>query len=163
VMAAGDQIVVELGTDDPALIANEAELLERTAHVELRDVEHPEAMLEGHAIQRVTADDHGVTIEARETLPFKVHAEVTFALDGKIKLAATPDHVDGATIHVPIASLRQADDLRALLVAGAAPAMHVVSKQPFTRATGFVPRAWPFLAIGGVLLAIGAVIGLRKR
>lgn len=33
---------------------------------------------------------------------------------------------------------------------------------PFTRATGFVPRAWPFFAIGAVML-LGAGVIARKR
>ena len=32
----------------------------------------------------------------------------------------------------------------------------------FTRATGFVPRAWPFFAIGAVML-LGAGVVARKR
>lgn len=156
VLATGDGLVAETAEDATALI-------ERVAHVELRDAEHPDVSLDGHALTRITADDQGVTIEAAAPLPFHVHSEVTFALDGKIHLAATPDHVDGATMHVPMASMRQSDDLRAMLVAGAAPPLHVASKQPFTRPTGFFPRAWPFLAIGAVLLAVGAVLALRKR
>ena len=164
VIAAGDRIVVELGTDDPQLVAEDAALLERTAHVELRDAEHPESPpVDAHALRHIAADDHGVTIDSSGALPFHVHSEVTFVLDGKIKLAATPDRVDGATMHVPMASLRQAEDLRALLVAGAAPAMHVESRTAFTRATGFWPRAWIFLAIGGVLLAVAAVLLLTRR
>ena len=55
------------------------------------------------------------------------------------------------------------DGLRSLLVAGAAHAMHVLRREPFTRATGFVPRAWPFLAAGAVLLAAAALAGRKKR
>jgi hypothetical protein len=40
--------------------------------------------------------------------------------------------------------------------------MHVASATAFTRATGFFPRAWPFFAIAGVMLAIAALIW-RKR
>ncbi len=164
VIAAGDRIVVELGTDDPQLVADQAALLERTAHVELRDAEHPDTPpVDAHVLSHIAADDQGVTIDSTTTLPFHVHSEITFVLDGKIKLAATPDRVEGRTMHVPMASLRQSEDLRALLVAGAAPAMHVESRTPFTRATGFWGRAWIFLAIGGVFLAVGAALLLVRR
>lgn len=162
-IAAGDRIVVELGTDDPQLVAEQSALLERTAHVELRDAEHPDIpAVDAHVLSHISADDHGVTIESTAALPFHVHSEVTFVLDGKIKLAATPDRVDGAMMHVPMASLRQSEDLRALLLAGAAPAMHVESRTPFTRATGFWGRARIFLAIGGVFLAAGAALLLTR-
>ncbi len=164
VVAAGDRIVVEIGSDDPQLVAEETALLERTANVELRDAEHPDLPpLDAHVLKHIAADDQGVTIESSGQLPFHVHSEVTFLLDGKIKLAATPDRVDGPTMHVPMASLRQSDDLRALLVAGAAPAMHVESRVAFTRATGFWGRAWIFLAIGALLLAVAAALLLTRR
>lgn len=157
VAPAGGRLVVEAPVDVTLLI-------ERTGHVELRDAEHPDTLVDAHALAHVDADDHGVTIDAAAPLPFHVHSEVTFALDGAIKLAATPDRVDGATMHVPMASLAQAQDLRAMLLAGAAPAMHVVSREPFTRKTGFWPRAWVFLAIGGGCVLVGAALLLvRKR
>lgn len=40
--------------------------------------------------------------------------------------------------------------------------MHVDRTIAFTRATGFLPRAWPFFAIAGVMLA-GAAVLWRKR
>jgi hypothetical protein len=42
------------------------------------------------------------------------------------------------------------------------PAMHVVSRTPFTRATGFLPRAWPFLVAGVVLLLVAGIAWRRK-
>jgi hypothetical protein len=42
------------------------------------------------------------------------------------------------------------------------PAMHVVSRTPFIRATGFFPRAWPFLAGGAVLLLVAGIVWRRK-
>jgi hypothetical protein len=44
----------------------------------------------------------------------------------------------------------------------AAPPMKVTKRDPFSRATGFWPRAWPFLAIAAVLLVIAAVLWLRR-
>lgn len=155
VAAAGDRLVVESPVDATALI-------ERTGTVVLRDAEHPDVVVDGRGLKRVDADDQGVTIEATAALPFHVHSEVTFALDGAIKLAATPDQVNGVVMHVPMASLQQATNLRAMLLAGAAPAMHVVSKEPFTRATGFWPRAWLFLAIGGALVVVAAILLLTR-
>jgi len=137
--------------------------LERTGHVELRDAEHTATVVDGRTLQRIDADDHGVTIYASAALPFHVHSEVTFAEGGAIKLAATPDQVDGATMHVPMASLAQAQDLRAMLLAGASPGMHVASREPFSRAVGFWPRAWLFLAIAGACELIAAALLFVKR
>jgi hypothetical protein len=40
--------------------------------------------------------------------------------------------------------------------------MHIASEGTFTRATGFVPRAWPFVAAAAVLLAVGALLWRRR-
>ena len=40
--------------------------------------------------------------------------------------------------------------------------MHVDRSVAFTRATGFVPRAWPFFAIAAVMLAGAALIARRR-
>ena len=156
VAPAGDRLVVESPVDATALI-------ERTGHVELRDAEHTASVVDGRTLQRIDADGHGVTIYASAALPFHVHSEVTFAEGGVIKLAATPDQVDGATMHVPMASLAQAQDLRAMLLAGASPGMHVASREPFSRAVGFWPRAWLFLAIAGACELIAAALLFVKR
>lgn len=50
----------------------------------------------------------------------------------------------------------------AALDATAAPPMKVTKREPFSRATGFWPRAWPFLALAGGLLVIGGVLWLRS-
>lgn len=42
--------------------------------------------------------------------------------------------------------------------AGAVHPMHVVRRDPFTRATGFWPRSAPFLAIAAVLLLVAAFV-----
>ena len=156
VAPAGDRLVVESPIDVTALI-------ERTGHVELRDAEHQETVVDARTLKRIDADDHGVTIEGSAPLPFHVHSEVTFVLDGQIKLAATPDKVDGATMHVPMASLAQAQDLRAMLLAGAATGMHVASREPFSRAVGFWPRAWLFLAIAAACELVAAALLFVKR
>jgi len=157
VAAAGDRLVVETPEDA-------TQLVERVGKVELRDAEHPDApAVDGHALTRIDADSHGLTIVSAKPLPFHVHSEITFALDGKIHLAATPDQVDGTTMHVPMASLVQAEDLRGLLLAGAAPGMHVVSRAPFHRKVGFWPRAWLFLAIAGACELVAAALLLLKR
>jgi hypothetical protein len=40
--------------------------------------------------------------------------------------------------------------------------LHVVRADDFTRATGFLPRAWPFFAVGAVmLLGAGAIARVR--
>lgn len=40
--------------------------------------------------------------------------------------------------------------------------LHVVHAETFTRATGFLPRAWVFLAVAALMIAVSAVL-LRKR
>jgi hypothetical protein len=50
----------------------------------------------------------------------------------------------------------------AALDAAAAPPMTVTKREPFSRSTGFLPRAWPFLAFAGVLLVIAGVLWLRS-
>lgn len=55
-----------------------------------------------------------------------------------------------------------ADATAKLEMDGAHHPMHVASATAFTRATGFVPRAWPFFAIGGVLVLGAAAIARRR-
>src|SRR3569623_1531147 len=160
VVAAGGQLVGEIPEQDPASVAGEAALLERTAKVELAT---GSATVDARTLRRIDIIDQGVAVQASAPVPFKLGAPITFAEGGTIKLAASPDHVDGASFHVPMASAPQLDDLYGLLLAGAAHPMHVTHREPFTRATGILPRAWPFLAFGAVLVAAGALGGRRKR
>jgi hypothetical protein len=50
----------------------------------------------------------------------------------------------------------------AALDAANAPPMKVTKREPFSRATGFLPRVWPFFAIAGVLLVIAGWLWLRS-
>lgn len=51
----------------------------------------------------------------------------------------------------------------AALDAAAAPPMKVTRRESFSRATGFLPRAWPFLAGAALLLVIAGVLSRRPR
>lgn len=160
VVAAGDQLVVEIAEQAPDIVANEAALLERTAHVELAS---GTATVDARSLRRIDLVEDGVAAEAAAPVPFKIGAPITFSIDGKVRFTVAPDHVDGAAFHLPMPGVEQAMDLRSLLVAGAAHPMHVLRRERFTRATGFVPRAWPFFAAGAVLLAAAALVGRRTR
>jgi len=160
VVAAGDQLGVEIAEQDPQIVAGEVALLERTAHVEIAS---GPATVDARSLRRIDLVEQGVAIEAAAPVPFTIGQPITFSIDGKVRFTASPDHVDGAAFHVPMPSVEQAMDLRSLLVAGAAHAMHVLRREPFSRATGFVPRAWPFLAAGAVLLAAAALAGRKQR
>ena len=155
VVAADSQLVVEVAHDDPDIVG----LLERTAKVELAD---GSASVDARTLRRIDVVDSGIAVEASAPVPFKIGSPITFAIDGKIRLAASPDRVDGAAFHVPIATVDQAADLRQLLIVGAAHPMHVTHREPFTRATGFLPRAWPFLVIGAVTLLAAGLAGRNK-
>jgi hypothetical protein len=92
-IAAGDKVIVEIGSSDPVVIAGIVERIERRAQ---------------------------------------------------------PD------VNVP------APPSSTAALGAAAPPMKVTKRDPFSRATGFWPRAWPFLAIAGVLLVIAGALWLRS-
>ncbi len=92
---AGDRVIVELGTQDSAVIATVVELLERPAKP-------------------------------------------------GVNMPAVPETAAAAD-------------------AAAAPPLRVTRREPFTRATGFLPRVWPFLAIAGVMLVLAAWLWFSQR
>jgi hypothetical protein len=93
-------------------------------------------------------------------------------LDGTVKaLAPLPAETQAPTLHLRTTAvsgkleetaIRDAIDLRAVLEAGAAHQLSVIASTPFTRATEFLPRAWPFLALALASLA-GAWLVWRRR
>lgn len=163
IVPAGDRLVIEIGSDDALLVHDLAKLLERTATLEVRAGDA--ALFDGHAIRRAGVLGDGVAIEVDGPTRLANVASGTalaFALDGTVRMAATADRVAGTELHVRPAADTTSDQLVDLIEAGAVHPLHVHSQVAFSRATGFFPRAWPFLAIGGVLLVVVAIL-IRRR
>lgn len=130
-----------------------------------------EVLLDGHAIRHAEVFGGGVAVEVNEA-PQLAHITpgviVAFVLDGKVRMLGAPDRVVGRELHVPTigstedAAIASALDLVAVIQAGAMRPLHVRSQEPFSRATGFLPRAWPFFAIGAVF-SLAALVLLRRR
>lgn len=165
VIPAGDRIVVELGESDPEIVRMTIELIERTAKLEVRAADRREVAISASAIVAARIDDGGVAIELADPAPlarFRQGSPIEVALDGKIQFTGAIDRIAGGELHVPVRA-EDARHLVDLIEAGAVHPLHVVSRTPFTRATGFVPRAWPFLAAGAVLLIVVALLWRRPR
>ena len=81
---------------------------------------------------------------------------------GAADAAPAPAGSAADAARVPAGSSTAALPEQAGSAAAAIPAMRVVHHETFTRATGFVPRAWPFLAAGGVLLVVAAFVWRRR-
>jgi hypothetical protein len=130
----------------------------------------------GPEIQRVEIGDGGVIVDlaaeaARRvvaTASTRPGAPIATVLDGKVKmLAPLPADTREPTLHLRTtatagkleeAAIRDAIELQAVLEAGAAHKLNLIASTPFSRATGFLPRAWPFLALAAIsLLAAGFV------
>ena len=167
VIPAGDRLVIEVGTDDAGLVQSYAQLLERTATLELRA--NDGTVVDGRTIRRAEVLAGGVALEvARSDKTVTTGATIEVVLDGKPRMTVTADRVAGTEIHVRTsgetedASLRAAVELVEIVEAGAVHPLHVRRQESFERATGFVPRAWPFLAIAGVFLIVVAVLWRRR-
>jgi hypothetical protein len=239
-MAVGDQLVVELGNDDPVMTPEIAALLERTGKLEVHavgasspwlaqvaayaaaDREAGEirvvagapvadqrkvlaaylaglaarapalaapqdrviayeridpawrpylleraSLVDPRTILRAEIAADGVAVYTAGATQLKVGVPVAFVLDDAVTFVGRPDRVDATAFHVPTsgpsedAAIRAAMDLVTVIEIGAAHPLHVTRKEPFSRATGFVPRAWPFLAIG-LALAIAGVLVWRR-
>lgn len=123
-------------------------------------------LLEGRAIRRAEAAVDGVAIDATDTSRIQMNAVLAFVLDGRVKQIRTVDRVTPASFHVRTAATtagtRDALELVSVINAGAVRPLKVTKQEPFTRTTGFLPRAWLFLAIGGFLLLAGTLLALRK-
>ena len=127
-------------------------------------------MLEGRAIQRVTHDVGGVTIDASDSAAVAKRLAVKLAvlLDGKVKFVGTPDRMTATSLHLPTPGANQKEafltalDLEAMFRTGAGHPMHVAHHDAFTRTTGFVPRASPLLVAGLVLLVVAALVWRRR-
>jgi hypothetical protein len=110
----------------------------------------------------------GVVVDSADAGHLKLEAPVAFVLDDVVRFVARPDRVDATAFHVPTpgadedAAIRAAVQLVEVIEAGARHPLRVVRQESFSRATGFVPRAWPFLAIG-LVLAISGLLVWRRR
>jgi hypothetical protein len=129
-------------------------------------LEH-ETLLDGSQIQRADVLAGGVAITVAHASKLAVGAPIAVVFDGVVHFTGAPDRIEGALVHLPTGTdAKAAFELVSVVEAGAVHPLHVVGQTPFTRATGFFPRAWPFLAIGGALLIVGALVwwsGRRRR
>lgn len=167
VVPAGDRVVMEVGEDDPEIVGNLVALIERRAALEVRDDKG--TVLTGAGVTSAEVASGGVAIGLRAPVTVAEGTKLTFLLDGKVKTTAILDHVAATDLHVAIhgateeAAMRDAIELAAMVEAGAVPALHVSDRTAFSRATGFLPRAWPFFAICAVMLLVAGFVARRRR
>jgi hypothetical protein len=170
VIASGDRLVIEVGEDDAEIVGDMARILERTAKLELRRSDGPEVMLDGRAIVHAEVVRAGVAIDVANEAALahaKLDVPIAFVLEDKVKLTAMVTRMGPTRLYVATgptgedATYGAALDLVAVIEAGAVHPMHVTRRDAFVRATGFWPRAWPFLALGAVLIAIAALVWRR--
>jgi hypothetical protein len=122
------------------------------------------------SVSRAQVASGGVAITLRApfaaTVPHGV--PLAFVLDGIVTTTARSDHAGERDIHIETAgatedeALRKASELVTVIETGTVPALHVTERTPFSRATGFFPRAWPFFAICAALILVAAVIARRR-
>jgi hypothetical protein len=166
VMPAGDKLVVELGGADAETAVAIRALLERTAKVDILDATTQQLVLEGKRVRGAEVSRGGVAIEVPDARAFKPGQSLAFVFEGKVRATHAVDAATATNVHVTIgtndADFIAANELVGMLHAGAVHPLHVTKVDTFTRATGFLPRAWLFLAIGGVLVLAGTVVALRR-
>ena len=137
-------------------------------------------LVAGREIQRVELGDHGVIADVTAEAARRVAAQAStrpgaplaVVFDGKVKAVvplppAAPEpalhlHTTGAADVVDDAAVGAALDLQIVLEAGAMHPLTVLASTPFTRAVGFFPRAWLFLALALVSLVAGALVWRRR-
>ena len=157
VLPAGDKLVLELSETEN--VAATVEILERTAKLQVRAAGEP---IDVRTLRGAEVSRGGVAIEMTDTRRIEPGMSLEFELDGKVRGTHAVDATTATNVHVVLADARAASELVASIQAGAVRPLHVVKQEPFTRTTGFLPRAWLFLAIGGLLIVIGAVLGRRR-
>ncbi|NVB80289.1 MAG: hypothetical protein HOV81_17985 [Kofleriaceae bacterium] len=161
IVPAGDRLVVEIGSDDAAVVNELAQLLERTGKLEVRA---GDVSFDGRAIRRAEVLGDGVAIEvddASRLAKITPGTQISFALDGVVRMGV-PDRVLNTELHVRPNADATPSQLVDLVEAGAVHPLHVRSQASFSRATGFFPRAWPFFAIAAVLLVVVAILARRR-
>jgi hypothetical protein len=126
----------------------------------------PTVLLEGRAIRRAEYALDGVAIDATDTSRIERNAVLAFVFEGKVKQVRTVERVTPTSVHVRTAptteGTREALDLVSVIHAGAVRPLKIMRQDAFTRTTGFLPRAWLFLVIGGLLLGAGALLWFRN-
>ncbi len=125
-------------------------------------------LLDGRAIRSAkTAYDH-VVIEADQPVGTLLGVRIAVVFEGVVRFVSTPDQVTGTQLHVPTPGRTEdetfifATELASMAEAGAVHPLQVRSHDTFSRATGFMPRAWPFLAAALVLLMVAAILWRRS-
>jgi hypothetical protein len=173
VIPAGDHLIVEFGDADREIVREMIALIERTGALEIRA--GGVAVLDPRAIARAYIDETGVVIVARDAAALaKIHEgdQLTFVFEGKTRRTAPVDHIAGNELHVQAGGLGSsgsdeafviADHLLSVIQAGAVHPLHVTQQEPFTRAAGFFPRAWPFVVPGLVLIVLAVLLGVSRR
>lgn len=168
VVNGGDRVVVELGVEDPELVTPLVWGIERHPTLEVRGPDGT-TVLTGAGIAGAAVSGGGVKIDLRAPVSVASGAKLMFVLDGKVKAEVPVDHVAPTDLHVQTTgateddAIEAATELTAAIEAGAAPALHVTERTPFSRATGFLPRAWPFFAVCAVMLLAAAFIARKRR
>lgn len=167
VVSGGDRVVVELGEDDPEIVGRIVEVIERRGTLEVRTPDGT-TVLAGPGITGAEVSGGGVKIDLRAPVSVAPGAQLSFLLDGKVKAVLAVDHVSATDLHVATKGANEDEAIKAALElvtvveTGAVPALHVTERTPFSRATGFLPRAWPFFAVCGVMLLAAAFVARRR-
>lgn len=167
VIAAGDRLIVEVGTQDAEMLGPIAAILERRAMLDLRS---NDVVVDPAAVRTVRVDGPAVELDVRDPAAlrsFAVGTPITVSLEGRVRHTGAPDRIVGTFVRVPTPGanvdegILHAMELAAVIEAGVVRPLRVTQQAAFTRATGFVARAWPFLAIAAVLIALAAWLWLR--
>jgi len=166
VLPAGDHLIIEIGNTTAEIFEATVELLQRTANVET-------GLFDPAVIARAYVDDTGVEVLGRTPDAFaNVHPgdKIQLVVDGKPRRTAEVDHVTGGDLHIAggglgsdRAGFQLADETRAILALGAVHPLRITSEERFTRATGFLPRAWPFAVPGLAALVLAVLLGVSRR
>lgn len=137
-------------------------------------------LVAGSEIRRVTLGDGGVILDLSTeasrrvvaTASARPGAPIATVLDGTVKaLAPLPGDTREPTLHLRTTAVagkleetavRDAIELKSVLEAGAAHKLNVIASTPFTRATGFLPRAWIFLVLALISLIAGWFVWRRR-
>jgi hypothetical protein len=120
------------------------------------------SILDGHALQqRAETVADGVIVAVPATTRLPAGGSVALVVDGVVHAIGA---VTGTTLHVVTNDPVEVLDLVSLIDAGTVHPLHVMKREPFSRATGFLPRAWAFLVIGALFGIAGAVVwGLERK
>jgi len=182
----GDRVIAQYLAAIPALAVPHGQILAYGHADEIRPHAWRTYLLDdvvlvaGPEIRHVELGDNGVIVDltadaARRviaTAGARPGAPIATVLDGTVKFVEPlPADTAAPTLHLRTTeragkleedAIRDAIDLEAVLETGAAHELNVISSTHFTRAVGFVPRAWPFLALALVSLVAGWFVWKRR-